>query len=183
MRADVPGPTAGRGRLFRIGWALLLACVAGLSGACAATGPRGVEDPERDAAITAVLDVYMEGLNALDLERHVSTYHFPHFRHASGRVVVWATPEEALPVLVMPEADRLEAVRAVLEPDWDRSEWTRRDIVQADDEKVHVATTFVRLRADGSVIRTFDSLYVLTFEAGADGEPRWGIKGRSSFAP
>ena len=151
--------------------------------ACASSPHRGVEDPARDAAIMAVLDVYMDGLNELDLERHVSTYHFPHYRHASGKIAVWATPEEALPVLVLPEADRLEAVRAVLEPDWVRSEWTRREIVQADDEKVHVVTRFVRLRADGSAIKTFDSLYVLTFEAGTDEEARWGIKGRSSFAP
>ena len=150
---------------------------------CASSPHRTVEDPARDAAIMAVLDVYMDGLNDLDLERHVSTYHFPHYRHASGKIAVWATPEEALPVLVLPEADRLEAVRAVLEPDWVRSEWTRREIVQADDEKVHVVTRFVRLRADGSVIKTFDSLYVLTFEAGTDEEARWGIKGRSSFAP
>ena len=156
-----------------------------LLAACAAPPgtPLAVPDAERDAAIMAVLDRYMDGLNELDLERHVSTYHFPHYRHASGRIVVWATPEEALPVLALPEADRLDAVRAVLEPDWVRSEWTRRDIVQADDQKVHVATTFVRLRADGSVIKTFDSLYVMTLEAGADGEPHWGIKGRSSFAP
>jgi hypothetical protein len=56
--------------------------------------------------------------------------------------------------------------------------WTRRDIVQADDTKVHVATTFVRLRKDGSEIASYDSLYVMTFQDG-----RWGIKGRSSFAP
>ena len=163
---------------------LLAFSVAVLGGAaCASSSTLAVEDAKRDAAVMAVLDGYMDGLNALDLERHVSTYHFPHYRHASGKIAVWATPEEALPVLVMPEGERLEAVRAVLEPDWVRSEWTRRDIVQADDQKVHVATTFVRLRADGSVIKTFDSLYVLTLEAGADGEARWGIKGRSSFAP
>ena len=32
--------------------------------------------------------------------------------------------------------------------------------------------------ADGSVIATFDSLYVMTRQNG-----RWGIRGRSSFAP
>ena len=39
-------------------------------------------------------------------------------------------------------------------------------------------TRFVRLREDGSEISAFDSLYVLTHES-----ERWGIKGRSSFAP
>ena len=103
-----------------------------------------------------VLDRYMSALNALDMEGHVATYHFPHFRYASGEVAVWASPEEALPILAVPEADRRQAVRAVLEPDWDRSEWIWRDIVQADAQKVHVATRFVRLREDGSVIKTFD---------------------------
>lgn len=132
----------------------------------------------RDAAIMRVLDRYMDALNALDLEGHVATYHFPHYRHASGKIVIWQTAREALPGLDLPAAERRAALRAVLEPDWDRSEWTRRDIVQGDDKKVHVVTQFARLRADGSVIKTYDSLYVMTLESG-----RWGIKGRSSFAP
>lgn len=151
--------------------------------ACAARPPMRSGDPGRDAAVLAVLDRYLDALNALDLEGHVATYHFPHFRHASGRIVVWASAREAVPILEIPEADRRRALRDALEPDWHRSEWTRRDIVQADDEKVHVATTFVRLREDGSVIRTFESLYVLTNDVVADGVRRWAIKGRSSFAP
>ena len=125
-----------------------------------------------------VLDQYIDALNQLDLEAHVATYHFPHYRHASGQIVVWQNPREAIPILGRPVEERRTAIRAALEPDWDRSEWTRRDIVQASPDKVHVATRFVRLREDGSVIKTFDSLYVLTLENG-----RWGIRGRSSFAP
>ncbi len=132
----------------------------------------------RDAEIMRVLDRYMDGLNALDLEAHVATYHFPHYRHASGEIVVWQSAREAIPGLDVPDDERRAALRAVLEPDWHRSEWTRREIVQGDAEKVHVATRFVRLRIDGSVIKTFDSLYIMTRESG-----RWGIKGRSSFAP
>ena len=132
----------------------------------------------RDAEIMNVLDRYMDGLNDLNLEQHVSTYHFPHYRHASGKIVVWQSAREAIPGLDLPEEERRPALRAVLEPDWHRSEWTRRDIVQGDDQKIHVVTQFVRLREDGSVIKTFDSLYVMTKESGD-----WGIKGRSSFAP
>jgi hypothetical protein len=132
----------------------------------------------RDAEIMLVLDRYMDALNDLDLEGHVATYHFPHYRHASGKIVVWQSAREAIPGLDVPEAERRALLRGVLEPDWQRSEWTRRDIVQGDAEKVHVVTRFVRLRADGSVIKTFDSLYVMTCESG-----RWAIKGRSSFAP
>lgn len=132
----------------------------------------------RDAAVMAVLETYLVSLNALDLEAHVATYRFPHYRHSIKGFVVWQTAAEAIPLLNQPKENRREQLRAVLEPDWDRSEWTRRDIVQGDDEKVHVVTTFERLRKDGSVIKAFDSLYVLTF---ADGV--WKIKGRSSFAP
>lgn len=148
----------------------------GLFSAGLATGGDSFE--ARDVEIMRVLDRYMDALNDLDMEGHVATYHFPHYRHASGRIVVWQSAGEAIPLLDVPEEERRAALRAVLEPDWNRSEWTRREIVQGDGEKVHVVTRFVRLRADGSVIKTFDSLYVMTRESG-----RWGIKGRSSFAP
>lgn len=163
-------------------------CLAIASLGCASLGDRPAAsvwepDAERDAAVMSVLDRYMDGLNALDLETHVSTYHFPHYRHASGKVILWQDSLEAMPILGVPKAERLPALRAALESDWVRSEWTRRDIVQADAHKVHVVTRFDRLRADGSVIKSFDSLYVLTLAEDDAGALRWGIKGRSSFAP
>jgi len=165
---------------------LLLQLLAG----CAVSGSspigiaqNGAQWAARDAAIMDVLDRYMDALNALDLEAHVATYHFPHYRHASGEIAVWEDAVAALPILSVPEADRLRAVRGALEPDWDRSEWVHRTIVQGDDRKVHVVTRFDRLRADGSVIKSFDSLYVMVLEPGPDGTPVWGIRGRSSFAP
>ena len=152
--------------------ALALALVlAGLSLPAAA-------NPERDAQVMAVLARYMDALNVLDMEQHVATYHFPHFRFAGGEIALWTTPAEAMPVLALPDHERKAALRAILAKDWERSEWTRRDIVQADASKVHVATRFVRLRADGSEIAAFESLYVLTLQDGV-----WGIQGRSSFAP
>jgi hypothetical protein len=54
----------------------------------------------------------------------------------------------------------------------------RRDIVQADDTKVHVVTAFVRLREGGGEMGSCDSCYVLTYP-----DDRWAIKGRPSFAP
>jgi len=42
---------------------------------------------------------------------------------------------------------------------------------------VHVDTKFSRYREDGSLIGSFDSLYIVTKEDG-----RWGVKLRSSFA-
>ncbi|MAG34501.1 MAG: hypothetical protein CL908_26820 [Deltaproteobacteria bacterium] len=159
----------------------LLLLVAGIllaSPVSQAAGGDALDEVMRDAAIMQVLDRYMEALNALDMEAHVATYHFPHYRHASGEIVVWQNAQEAMPILASPADQRRERLRAILEPEWHRSEWTRRDIVQADDRKVHVVTRFERLREDGSLIKAFDSLYVMTFEGN-----RWGIKGRSSFAP
>jgi len=149
-----------------------------LAAACLLVLGASAAESERDAAVMAVLDQYMDALNALDVEGHTATYHFPHYRHASGEIVVWADALEANPILGVPPEVRRERLRAVLGPEWDRSEWVHREIVQAGDDKVHVVTRFVRLRADGSVISTFDSLYVLTRQNGL-----WGIRGRSSFAP
>lgn len=163
-------------RCVRSGWipfATLMILLFGLNSYADETSAdaRGVE-------ILRVLDRYMDALNALDMEGHVATYHFPHYRHAGGEIVVWKTALEAMPILNVPEDKRRARVREALAPDWDRSVWTRRDIVQAAATKVHVATTFVRLRKDGSQIAAYDSLYVMTYQ-----DDRWGIKGRSSFAP
>lgn len=180
----------GRGRGARIGISAVgcgLITLIGLVtlGGLGCTGSSGLAGGGGDAAfgrrdreIMAVLDRYLDALNVLDLEGHVSTYHFPHYRHASGKIVIWQSAEEAVPLLRGPRSERRAALRAALEPDWHRSEWRRRDIVQGDLEKVHVVTRFDRLREDGSVIKSFDSLYVMTYESG-----RWAVKGRSSFAP
>lgn len=172
-----------RGEKGPIGPARVAIAVAAASVAlaCASTAPGVSSDVE--AEIMAVLDRYMDGLNALDIERHVSTYHFPHYRHAHGEIVVWQDAREAMPVLARAPEERRAVLRELLEPDWHRSEWTRREIVQAGPDKIHVVTRFERLREDGSVISAFDSLYVLTREPDASGHLRWGIKGRSSYAP
>jgi hypothetical protein len=163
---------SNRRRMTALLWILVLAG-GGVSALAESSDPTA-----RDVEIMGILDRYMDGLNDLDMEGHVATYHFPHYRHASGEIVIWQTPSEAMPILELPMEERKAAVRKLLAKDWDRSVWTKREIVQGDDQKVHVATQFVRLRKDGSVIATYDSLYVMTRQDG-----RWGIKGRSSFAP
>ena len=92
-------------RLARFGVAIV--GVLFLSG-CVATSQAPPPDPARDSAILAVLDRYMDGLNALDIETHVSAYHFPHYRHASRQITVWASAEEAMPILRVPRAERRE---------------------------------------------------------------------------
>ena len=83
-------------------------------------------DEERDAKIMAVLDEYLAALNVLDIERHVETYHFPHYRHAGAKITVWKNAREAMPILDIDESERRVWLRKALAEDWDRSEWTRR---------------------------------------------------------
>lgn len=133
---------------------------------------------DRNREVMAILDEYLEALNRLDMVAHADTLHFPHFRHTSGDIIIYKAPHDYFPSIDSPEEERKDKLRAVLGAEWDHSKWTRRDIIQSDSVKIHVATTFVRLRQDGSEIAAYDSLYILTMEAG-----RWAIKGRSSFAP
>ena len=117
------------------------------------------------------LDDYMTAFNRMDMAAWEATFQFPHYmpreranesarsrRIAEGR----RRPQIALQVQVA------ESQRA----------WGRRKIIQWSADKAHVDTLFVRYRADGTVIGSFESLYVLTKEQG-----RWGVKLRSSFAP
>ena len=63
-------------------------------------------DEERDSKIMAVLDEYLEALNLLDIERHVETYHFPHYRHAGAKITVWKNAREAMPILEVDASER-----------------------------------------------------------------------------
>jgi hypothetical protein len=113
------------------------------------------------------LDEFMAAFNARDVVAFEKTFNFPSVRLASNTLVIiepgYHKPE-------MFERGALEA--------WHHSAWERRDVVHAGGDKVHFDTRFTRYRADGSVIGSFDSIYVVTRENG-----HWGIKARSSFAP
>ena len=125
-------------------------------------------DPKVKAEVFKVLDDYMTSFNARDLKAHYATYHFPHYRLASGKMTVLDKPD-------FTNSDKF--LDKFVQGGWHHSAWEHRNIVQASDDKVHVDTKFVRYRADGSVIGTYESLYIVTKEDG-----RWGVKFRSSFA-
>ena len=122
-------------------------------------------------AVMKVLDDYMEpfnGIDKLDMEIWERTMHFPHYRLASGEMKVQHGAGELT----------LEALKRALGQEWHHSKWQSRRIVHLSESKVHVDTSFARFRKDGSVIASYDSLYILTKESG-----RWGVKMRSSMAP
>lgn len=124
------------------------------------------------------LDRYLDAVNRMDLQGVTDEYHFPHFRVVGVEFVVWDTPLDAMPMLALPEDERQQALAQALGDGWHRTDWGEREVVSQGPGKVHIATELIRLRADGSVINRFESLYVVTYDNG-----RWGIRGRSSFAP
>lgn len=113
-----------------------------------------------------VLDEYMEAWNRQDLIAWEGTFHFPHYRLASGRMSVLDRPGQQDPKRLWQAIDG-----------WHHSKWDHRRLIHASADKIHVDTKFTRYRADGSAIGSYQSLYILTKEDG-----RWGVKLRSSFA-
>jgi hypothetical protein len=116
-----------------------------------------------------VLDAFMDALNAYDSAGMERCMHYPHPRIAVGKVVVYDAPGSN----PMDLFDRLKK-----EDGWSYSRWVKREVIQCNDDKAHVALSYTRFRADHSVIGTYESLYILTKMDG-----RWGIQARSSFGP
>ncbi|MBY0426672.1 MAG: hypothetical protein K2Q22_13615 [Cytophagales bacterium] len=130
--------------------------------------PRGSHeiDPQVKKEVLTVLDAYMNTFNARDAKAWQGTYHFPHYRLASGK----------MSVLESATLDSTVFIRLV-QTGWHHSQWDHRNIIQASSDKVHVDTRFTRFKADGAVLGQYESLYIVTKENG-----RWGVKFRSSYA-
>ena len=130
-------------------------------------GPQHARFAAEIAAAQARLDAFMTAFNARDLSAFEATFNFPHVRFASGAVTI-----------INPGYHKPQMFERGALTDWDHSAWSRRDVIHAGADKVHIDTRFTRYRKDGSVLGAFDSIYIVTRVDG-----RWGIQGRSSFAP
>jgi hypothetical protein len=119
------------------------------------------------ASAQACLDAFMTAFNARDLAAFEATFNFPHVRFASGKVTI-----------INPGYHKPEMFERGALAEWDHSAWQRRDVIHAGADKVHLDTHFARYRKDGGLIGGFDSIYIVTRQDG-----RWGIQGRSSYAP
>ena len=122
-----------------------------------------------ETACIAVLDRFMDALNAYDADGMDACMHFPHVRMAENRVTVYDAPGNN----PMDLFDRLKR-----EDGWRRSAWDERRLAQWNEEKAHFALSYTRYREDGSVIGKYESLYILTLKDGS-----WGVQARSSFGP
>ena len=122
-------------------------------------------DSEREAR--QVIDAFFAAFNKSDSGGVRRTVHFPHIRIASGRVTV------------IPSAKEWKGDPTPLAAeDWHHSTLDSVQFVHGDAEKVHAAIVFSRYRADGARYATHHSLWIITRQDG-----RWGVQGRSSFAP
>ena len=117
-----------------------------------------------------VLDEFMLAFNARDEAAWLATLHFPHVRVASGETRLDATPEA-----MMSSFDFEQFAKRF---NWHHSAWLSREVVQSGPDKVHVVVRFARYDGEGATTAEFDSLYIV-----ARREGRWGVVGRSSFAP
>jgi hypothetical protein len=127
---------------------------------------------DNDAIIAAAreaMDGFMEAFNAEDAWAIATRwFHFPHVRFHSGKVTVMERPEDYRN-FVWGRQDQSAG--------WARSQWDFIEPIDAGPDKVHFRVQFTRLRADGSVIGSYRSLYIVTFK-----DRRWAIQGRSSWA-
>jgi hypothetical protein len=119
------------------------------------------------AAAQDVLDAFMSAWNARDADGVRASFNFPHVRFASGQVRV-----------LSPEQVNKSMYAGAALTEWGRSAWRRREVIHAGADKVQFDTRFARYRPDGTLISAFDSIYIVTLQDG-----RWGIQGRSSYAP
>ena len=133
-------------------------------------GAQAVDRSQIEREVMAVLDAFFDAFNRQDARAEERTYHFPHYRLASGRMSVLDAPGAET------EAWMNATYTTLRQSGWDHTAWTRRRIIHVSDSKAHVDTEVTPYSKDGSVIGSFESLYILTKEGG-----RWGIKMRSSF--
>lgn len=125
-------------------------------------------DTERAAidAALAVMEANLKALNGWDLDAFAQTLHFPHYRLSGSTLQVWDTPDSYF-----------DDFKARAGGDWHHTVWDKLDVVEADDNKVHLNVQFTRYREDDSSLGTFKSLWVI---ARIDGV--WAAQLRSTFA-
>ena len=109
---------------------------------------------------------YIAAINAGDGEAVRDTLNFPHFRIGSRGDVIYY-PDDS--------ADHLGNFRSRTNADgWHRSVVDDMRAIFTIPTKAHVGINFRRLRADGSEIGAYHSLYIVTKING-----HWGIQGGS----
>ncbi len=112
---------------------------------------------------------FLDAFNAQDFEALADSLNYPHFRLANGRFETMESRDAFV--------ERAPRVARQLEKEgWHHTVMTSLDVVHEGDDKVHLAITYDRCHADGSVYNTFDTLWIATLQ-----DAHWGIQFRSSY--
>ena len=118
------------------------------------------------AAAQAVMQAHITALNSRDQAAIAATLHFPHIRLSGTNLKIWDSEDTYFADFLVRAGD-----------DWHHSAFADIRLLRATADKVHLDAEIRRFAADGSLITSFRSLWVITCEAG-----RWAAKMRSSFA-
>ena len=127
--------------------------------------------PDNGPAALQLHDRYLAAWNARDADAFAATLHYPHARQAPGvpGSRSWQGAEEYAAGMDF---------GPLIARGWVRSHWDARTVVQAGNNKVHVAARARRVDAAGRAIETLQTLYVITEHDG-----RWGVQARFSAGP
>ena len=118
-----------------------------------------------EQAIKDAIDYYFSSLNAKDLQGVSVAWHFPHFRVMGNNTVYeWKTADDLFTWFRSHVSDN----------GWDYSELNELTLEKFSDHKYHASVKFGRYQADGTLIDSYKSLYIVIFKDG-----RWGITGGS----
>lgn len=122
----------------------------------------------REAAFAA-MQGFIDAFNAQDHEALADTLNYPHIRLANGAFTEIPTREAFI--------ERSRAGKARLEAEgWARTTVGKAVAVHVGRDKVHLSLANERRRADDTVYKRFDTLWIATCVDG-----HWGIQFRSSY--
>jgi len=127
-----------------------------------------VNNESEEKAVEAAIG-YMNAFNEADAAKTDSFINFPHGLISANGVL---TVSEKAGTLSAPGffADFRRRYG------WNHTCWDSRTVIHSNENKVHLAVTYSRYRADGSKIGTFPSIWVMTRQ-----DNRCGFKLRSNF--
>ena len=127
------------------------------------------EHKKEEKAAIASFRRWLDGFNARDVNKQINEMHFPHHRLAGSKLNSWETAKEW--------ADGNDKINQKLYAEgWHHTSLASLDVVQSNQNKVHVTVRMSRRREDETEYNGFDSLLIFTKVDGI-----WAAKLRSSY--
>ena len=127
------------------------------------------EHKKEEKAAIASFRRWLDGFNARDVNKQINEMHFPHHRLAGSKLNSWETAKEW--------ADGNDKINQKLYAEgWHHTSLVSLNVVQSNQNKVHVTVHMSRRREDDTEYNVFDSLWIFTKVDGI-----WGAKLRSSY--